>query len=105
MRSVFRVLLLITITCAGAILAAAACWIYPDVSSLRATCAASANSVYPPHVVRALLAAEDPEFLEKSRGRYTGASTLVDQMVKMEIRPARAAVYEHRGDSFVRDHR
>lgn len=90
MRSVFRTLLLIAITCAGAILAAVACWIFPEVSSLRATCAASANSVYPAHVVRAFLAAEDPEFLEMSRRRHTGASTLVNQMVKMEVMPARA---------------
>jgi membrane peptidoglycan carboxypeptidase len=88
-KRLFKGLLIFAIACAVAILGAVGCWIYPDVSSLRAICAASANSVYPAHVVHALVAAEDPQFLENSHRRYTGASTLVEQLVKFQSVPTR----------------
>jgi membrane carboxypeptidase/penicillin-binding protein len=89
MRAIFKGLLLFATASGVAILGAAAIWVYPDVSSLRATFTASANSTYPLHVARAFLAAEDPYFLDDYPRRQRGAATLVQQMVKSEILPSR----------------
>jgi membrane peptidoglycan carboxypeptidase len=82
MRAVVKRLILLAIAGIVAILAAAAIWVYPDLSSMRAVVAASANSRYPRHVVRAFLAAEDPHFLENPARRQIGAASLVQQLVK-----------------------
>jgi hypothetical protein len=81
-KRLFKGLPFIAIAGAVVILGAVGCWIYPDVSSLRAICEPGANSVYLAHVVHAIVAAEDPQFLENSHRRYTGASTLADQLVR-----------------------
>ena len=87
MRAVCKSLVTVGIL-GAAILGATTIWIYPDVSSLRATIAASVNSTYPPHVVRAFLEAEDPHFLDSGR-RQVGAATLIQQMVKSQTPPSR----------------
>jgi membrane peptidoglycan carboxypeptidase len=82
---VLRGCLSLATACAITIGCATTIWLYPDVSSLHAKFAASANSTYPQHVVRAFLAAEDPHYLEDSPRRQLGAATLVQQLVKAEI--------------------
>ena len=88
MRTAAKTFLLLVVVVAAATLTALAIWILPEVSSLRATFAASASSTYPPHVILAFLATEDPHFLEK-HDRRMGAATLVQQMVKGEVAPSR----------------
>jgi membrane peptidoglycan carboxypeptidase len=89
MRTALKVVLLVAVAGMVALIGAIAIWIYPEMSSLRGMFAASANSVYPPHIVQAFLAVEDPQFLDTEHSRHFGSATLVQQIVKWETFPIR----------------
>lgn len=71
---------------AAAFVASLARFIWPEWSASRALIAHSSRSVYPTHVVQALLAAEEPQFPNREH-----ASTLTAQFVKARLpRPSKS---------------